>query len=148
MKKINKIKAGFTLMEFLAVMVVVAVLAVIAVPIYDNYVKKARFQNAVVFAQSLKVSVSSCALSLGALTGCSSGSYGIPSTAISGLAHVTAQSVSNGVISVTGGVDAADTVTADYVLSPTLITIGGNQKVLTWVASGSCLTAGYCDAGT
>ncbi len=148
MKKINKIKAGFTLMEFLAVLVVVAVLAIIAVPIYDNYVRKARFQNAVVFAQSLKVSVSACALSLGTLTGCSSGSYGIPTTAISGLTHVTAQSVSDGVITVTGAVDTADTVTADYVLSPTLITIGGNQKVLTWVASGSCLAAGYCDAGT
>ncbi len=68
---------GFTLLEFLGVMLIVVVLAIIATPIYDTYVKKARFQNVVKAAESYTTPVAVCYQETGALATCSNTSPGV-----------------------------------------------------------------------
>lgn len=42
-----KIKAGFTLMELLITVVIIAVLAVLAIPVYNHYIVKSRRTDAI-----------------------------------------------------------------------------------------------------
>lgn len=140
----KKSTAGFTLLEFLAVMVLVAVLAVIAVPIYDSYVKKARFQNVVMAAELYKTQVTACIQSLGTLTGCDANTNGIATTTALASTYVNGATVANGLITVTataiGGL-ASET----YILTPSYT---AGASVVTWVASGTCITKNYCSTGT
>ena len=146
--KKNRKLAGFSLLEFLAVMVLVAVLALIAIPIYDSYIKKARFQNVVVAVESFKPGVAACAQNLGIpentspFVGCNEGSNGIPAMLGETGPYVARVTVSSGIIigvaTKKGGLNSEI-----YALVPTMKSGG----IITWAVDGgsSCLTAGLCD---
>lgn len=138
--KSRKSTRGFTLMELLIAIAIVAVLAAIAVPSYLHYVRKSQFSEIVQTADTLKVAVAQCAQRLGTVTGCSGGSNGIPPDVASGsgVGQVDSISVADGVITITpqatNGFVAGDT----YILTPTY-----NANGITWAASGGACTAGY-----
>jgi len=130
---------GFTLIELMIVVAIIGILAAVAIPAYSNYTKKAKYTEVIQASQSLKAAVEVCATDLGTVTGCSAGSYGIPSS-IPSTTYVASASVTDGVITITpnatGGIAAADT----YKLTPTY-----NSGAVTWATTGSgCITAGLC----
>ena len=140
MKTLKKRNSGFTLMELLIAIAIVAVLAAIAIPSYLHYVKKSQFSEVVQSADTLKTAVAQCAQQLATITGCSGGAYGVPPNVASGsgVGQVDAIAVANGVITITpkatNGFVAGDT----YILTPTY-----NANGIAWAASGGSCAKGY-----
>lgn len=124
-----KKQQGFTLIELMIVVAIIAILAAIALPAYQDYVVKSRVSEAMVLADGLKVVVADNAaqaeddLGKGAtLTTENDGSPNVVSTEID------------------GGTGAITVTTTDKA--------GGGTVTLTPKAGGQALEAGTPPAGT
>jgi len=138
---------GFTLIEMLIVVAIAGILAAIAVPQYQTYIKRAKFAEVVSAVQPYKIGVESCYQATGALTGCTAGSNGVPADAAtaagdaSKTAVATVSAGASGVITATGS-DAVDAAT--YVLAPAIPAQGAAALIWTVQADSTCKTKGYC----
>lgn len=149
----HKKNKGFTLLELLAVLLVIAALVLAAIPIYQDFVTKARFQEVINVAESLKLPVAACvqdnaAVSTLCVGGYADGLLNIPtdvaitatSTAPAGsYNYVQGYTVSDGVVTVgaiTGGGLAGQTI----ILTPVL----EDNNAISWQKTGSCATDGLC----
>lgn len=129
---------GFTLLELMITVAIVAILAAIAIPSYLNYTRRAYFSEIVLATSPYKVGVSECYHEQGVLAGCSGGAKHVPADITTATGAVASVTTVDGVITVTPvaahGIVATDT----YVLTPTVV--NGN---LVWTASGGGVTNGY-----
>ncbi len=141
-KTIQKIQQGFTLIELMIVVAIIGILASIAVPSYQNYIKKANYTAIVLAASVPKTAVEVCLQSnSGTLASCDSGANGIP-VDVTGSATDAVKTIAtaDSVITVTpnalNGIAESDT----YKLTPTYA-----SGRVTWATTGSgCLTTGIC----
>ncbi|MBZ6065450.1 prepilin-type N-terminal cleavage/methylation domain-containing protein [Aeromonas schubertii] len=136
-----KKQTGFTLIELMIVVAIVAILAAIALPAYQNYTKKARFSEVVTATGGVKAAVEVCYQNLGDLTVCDGGSNGIAANIAANVSPNTASlSVTDGVITATAVGTAAAAVNGlngeTYILTPT----AANGK-LNWAVTGTCSTS-------
>ena len=53
----NKIQKGFTLIELMIVVAIIAILAAIALPAYQNYIKRSKVTEGIVIADACKGTV-------------------------------------------------------------------------------------------
>ena len=147
MKTRNK-ASGFFIVEVLIVLVLIALLTIILLPNLQQYTNRAKFQDVIRSAMSLKPAVEACFLRTGALTTCTGGTsntVGIP-VDVSGLGggtlgNLAALAVSGGAITATATA-AAPLSAATIMLTPT--TAAGNTNSLIWTSSGTCSTLGLC----
>jgi type IV pilus assembly protein PilA len=130
-----KKQSGFTLIELMIVVAIVAILAAIALPAYQDYTRRARATEVVVATGGFKTGVEVCAQSTQTLAGCNAGTNGIPAP-ISGASgsRVATMGVTDGVISGTGTEDTGTGGTGCSIsLTPTL----DNGRVLWGPTSGA-----------
>lgn len=136
--KVRK-QSGFTLLELLVVIAVIGILASLAVPRFQNQLKKAKFVEVVNATSPYKTAIELCAQRGNALSACDATYKGMtPDSGESTSKVVKSVTVgANGVITATGG-DAVDG--KDYILTPTTVNNG-----LSWAVSGGCIDASLCE---
>jgi type IV pilus assembly protein PilA len=138
---------GFTLIELMIVVAIIGILAAVALPAYQNYMKKAKFSEVVLASAAAKSAVELCVQDQGAATNCTGGNNGVPADITGNPTPYVASvaTAANGVITVTpqvkDGITAADT----YVLTPT---VSATNSQVTWAVSGGCVSAQLCKGGT
>lgn len=69
---------GFTLIELMVTVAIIAILSSIAIPSYQGYIKKAAVTDMLQATVPYKMGVELCVLEQGDLTNCNAGSQGVP----------------------------------------------------------------------
>lgn len=136
-----KIQKGFTLIELMIVIAIIGILAVIALPAYQNYAKKTRFTEVVLAAVAVRTNIDTCFQDRDnyILTNCDSIIELSINTAIATAANnVNSITIApnTALITVTGEPSVDN---ATYTLLPT-----PNNGTLTWTTGGTCVAAGLC----
>ncbi|RLM28118.1 prepilin peptidase-dependent pilin [Brenneria alni] len=91
---------GFTLVELMIVIAIVAILSAIGVPAYQGYLQKAALTDMLQTMASYKTAIDLCGLENAAFSTCNTGNQGIPASKTS--RYVSAVSVNQGIITLNG----------------------------------------------
>lgn len=126
----KRTQQGFTLIELMIVVAIIGILAMVALPAYQNYTTKSRFTEVISITNGYKTAVGICIQTLGTATGCTAGTNGIPAAIAADTGVVATLGVTNGVITATGTA-AVDSRT--YIATPTVAATG-----TTWAITGTC----------
>ena len=130
------------------VIAIIGILAAIALPKYQQYVKKAIYTEVISATEGVKPLVVACYMDKEDLTECDDGAHGTGWTIDTGATgtsyesnYVNNISVDKGVITITPKAKEGITATDTFVLTPTP---NANSKSLEWATSGGCTSNGLC----
>jgi type IV pilus assembly protein PilA len=131
----KRVQQGFTLIELMIVVAIIGILAAIALPAYQDYVRKSRFAEVISVSNSYKVAVAEC-INNRDIGECDLGANEVPSAPGTYPANVASIGVVDGVVTVTASAAAGGFTS---VLEPVV-----DAGVLRWTQSGTCVGANYC----
>ncbi len=135
------IQKGFTLIELMIVIGIVAILATIAIPSYQNYTKKAAVSELLQASAPYRSEVELCVYNTNSTANCSGASNGVQADSGEKGKYVKSVAAKAGVITVTGK-GALDGV------SYTLTAAGSATDGVTWKAgcgnNAELFPAGFC----
>ncbi|WP_287112402.1 prepilin-type N-terminal cleavage/methylation domain-containing protein [Methylobacillus sp.] len=139
----KKVQQGFTLIELMIVIAIIGILAAVAIPNYQNYIKKAAYTEVTGAMAPFKTAVDMCFQDGADLTACDHGAGGVPPqpTASTSKAFNTL-TVADGVITATPNAYKGILATDTCVLTPTAEGDAGAQRLI-WAYSGACLDKGF-----
>ncbi len=129
---------GFTLIELMIVIAIIAILAAIALPAYQNYTIRSKVSEAILAGDACKTSVAEYYQSQGTLPAGLSASGCTNSTS----PYVSSLGVTTGTITV--AVSSATGTTGDYILKPD--TSKGTAAPISWNCTTSSVPAQYLPA--
>jgi type IV pilus assembly protein PilA len=132
---------GFSLIELMIVVAIIGILAVLVIPSYQVYIRRAHYVEVVQAATPLKMSVQECFQVTNELSECGAGQNGVPTGAAETNGIIkTALINSAGKITVTPqekyGLSAADA----YTLTPVV-----KRGQLLWISGGGGVAHGYAN---
>ena len=133
-----KRQTGFTLIELMIVVAIIAILAAIATPLYRDYLSRTRASAATTELAGIRTAVAECVTERQTLLGCDAGTFGIPAVAdfAATLNVVSLDSITNGTITATtGATDAGSGTNLDYIVAPTIA--GTGSANITWSNTGT-----------
>ena len=134
----TQMQKGFTLIELMIVVAIIGILAAVAIPAYQDYIKKAKFSEVLAIGNAYKTAVGLCFQDNNGLLLCDAAAQGIPAGAAATASLLAGMTVVAGVITMTG-TPATGSYTS--VLTPSL---NAAQSAIIWAQSGTCLAAKYC----
>ena len=134
----KRVQQCFTLIELMIVVAIIGILAAIALPAYQDYVRKAKVSEVILAASGARTCVAEVLASSGSMDGASACASSVASKFVTGVGVSTAGLITSG-----GSIDSAVTSVA-VTLSPVMNTAA--LTVATWTCSGSptSLMPGSC----
>ena len=139
-----KKQTGFTLIELMIVVAIVAILAAVALPAYQKYTARAKFTEVITGTSGVKQQVELCMYDKGfASTDCANDASGagwaIKASGDYSTPYMATIEVEDGVITATAS-SGENLDSATYILSP----VSGAAGQVTWTVGGDCKGKDLC----
>jgi len=133
----RSIQKGFTLIELMIVVAIIGILAAVALPAYQGYIKRAAYSEVIASANPVKSAIALCRQQAAAIGDCDT-------YAKLGIDAPTATNAVN-TVTVTGTTAAIVMTPKAYkgILTTETCTMTPDADARVWAFSGGCVDAGY-----